>query len=74
MLADEAGLTESEIGDLLFTNAVPCRPKAKDAKYPVTAQQLDLCRTWLVRLIEGAEVKVVVTMGALPLQALSRIE
>jgi uracil-DNA glycosylase len=74
LLIEEAGLTEAEIGDLLFTNAVLCLPKAKRTKYPVVAKQLDHCRVWLVRLIRDAEAKVVVTMGATPLQAVSRIE
>lgn len=74
LLVEEVGLADEEINDVLFTNAVLCLPKLKGEKYPVSTKQLDLCQSWLVRLIHDADVKVVVTMGGMPLQALARIE
>ena len=74
LLIDDVGLRADEIGDLLFTNAALCLPSKRDGKYPVGKKQMDLCQPWLVRLIEDADVKVVVTMGATPLRALNRIE
>jgi uracil-DNA glycosylase len=59
LLVEEVGLTDSEIDDVLFTNAVLCLPIAKGEKYPVSTKQLDHCRSWLVRLMDDAEVKVV---------------
>ena len=73
LLTDEAGLTESELGDVLFTNAVLCLPRRKRDRYPVSAAQLGRCRPWLVRLIVEMDVKVVVSMGARPLAALDRV-
>lgn len=74
LLIDDVGLRADEIADVLFTNAALCLPTSRDGKYPVGKRQTDLCRPWLIRLIEDADVKVVVTMGATPLRALNRIE
>jgi uracil-DNA glycosylase family 4 len=74
LLTDEVGLRPDEISDVLFTNAALCLPSQRDGKYPVGKKQMDLCRPWLVRLIEDTDVKVVVTMGAVPLRALNHIE
>ena len=74
LLIEEVGLTEAELGDVLFTNAVLCLPVEVSGKHRVTRRQIDLCSSWLVRLITDANVKVVVTMGATPLRALNGIE
>jgi uracil-DNA glycosylase len=74
LLIEEVGLAEQEIDDVLFTNGVMCLPTQKGERFPVSAKQSDLCKPWLVRLIEDAEVKIVVTMGGKPLEAVNRIE
>ena len=74
LLVNEVGLTAAEIDDVLFTNAVLCLPMFNGKKYPVTAKQLDLCKPWLVRLMNEADVRVVVAMGDKALQALNRVE
>jgi uracil-DNA glycosylase len=74
LLIDDVGLRDHEIGDVLFANAAFCLPSKRNGKYPVGKKQMDLCRPWLIRLIEDADVKVVVTMGATPLRAMNRIE
>lgn len=74
LLVEEVGLSEPEIDDVLFTNGVLCLPTRKGERFPVSAKQTDLCKPWLVRLIEDAAVKVVVTMGGKPLEAVNRIE
>ena len=74
LLVEEVGLADAEIDDVLFTNGVLCLPTRKGERYPVSAKQADHCKPWLVRLIEDADVKVVVTMGGKPLEAVNRIE
>jgi uracil-DNA glycosylase family 4 len=74
LLIEEAGLRADEIDDVLFTNAALCLPARRNGKHPVSATQIDLCKPWLVRLIEDAEITIVVTMGATALRALDRIE
>lgn len=74
LLIDEAGLRADEIDDVLFTNAVLCLPARRADKHPVSVKQVDACKPWLVRLIEDAEITIVVTMGATALRALNRIE
>jgi len=74
LLIEEVGLSEHEIRDVLFANAVLCLPAEDSGKHRVTRRQLDLCRPWLVRFIEDADVKVIVTMGATPLRALNHVE
>ena len=74
LLVEEAGLSDAEISDVLFTNAALCLPAEEAGKHRVTRKQLDLCRPWLVRLIQDADVRVVVSMGATPLRALNQIE
>jgi uracil-DNA glycosylase family 4 len=74
LLIEEAGLRPEEIGDVLFTNAVMCLPSRRDGKHPVSLKQVDACKPWLVRLIEDAEIAIVITMGATALRALNRIE
>ncbi|HWO20993.1 MAG TPA: uracil-DNA glycosylase family protein [Kofleriaceae bacterium] len=74
LLIDEAGLQDHEVTSVLFANAVNCLPARNRERHPVTVQQIDLCKPWLVRLLEDAEIKIVVTMGAKPLRALDRIE
>lgn len=74
LLIDEAGLRPDEIDDVLFTNATLCLPARRNDKHPVSVKQVDACKPWLVRLIEDAEITIVVTMGATALRALNRIE
>jgi uracil-DNA glycosylase len=74
LLTEEVGLTNAEVNDVLFTNAALCLPAEENGKHRVPRKQLDLCSPWLVRLIEDANVRVVITMGATPLRALNRIE
>jgi uracil-DNA glycosylase family 4 len=74
LLIDAAGLQAHEINDVLFTNAVMCLPARRNDKHPVSVEQMDACKPWLVRLIEDAEISIVVTMGATALRALNRIE
>lgn len=74
LLIKEAGLRDDEIGEILFTNAVMCLPTRRNDKHPVSIKQVDTCKPWLVRLIEDAEIAIVVTMGATALRALNRIE
>jgi uracil-DNA glycosylase family 4 len=74
LLIDEAGLRDEEIDDVLFTNAALCLPKRRNDKHPVSIAQVDLCRPWLVRLMDDADISIVVTMGATALRALNRIE
>lgn len=74
LLTEEAGLAEAEINDVLFANAVACLPARKSDKHPVSIAQVDLCKPWLIRLMNDAEITIVVTMGATALRALNRIE
>ncbi|MEO7729692.1 MAG: uracil-DNA glycosylase family protein [Kofleriaceae bacterium] len=74
LLIEEAGLRADEIADVLFTNAVLCLPARRNDRHPVSVKQVDTCKPWLVRLIEDAEITIVVTMGATALRALNRIE
>lgn len=74
LLIDEAGLGAEEVDDVLFTNAALCLPARRNDKHPVSVKQVDACKPWLVRLIEDAEIKIVITMGATALRALNRIE
>lgn len=74
LLIEEAGLHPEEVKDVLFTNAVLCLPKRRNDKHPVSVAQVDLCKPWLVRLLDDAEISIVVTMGATALRALNRIE
>jgi uracil-DNA glycosylase len=74
LLIDEAGLLPHEVNDVLFSNAVLCLPRRCNGKHPVSAKQLDACKPWLARLIHDAEVTIVVTMGAVALRAVGRIE
>lgn len=74
LLIEEAGLRPEEIDDVLFTNAVLCLPARRNDKHPVSVKQVDACKPWLVRLIDDAEITIVVTMGATALRALNRIE
>lgn len=74
LLIDEAGLRPEEIEDVLFTNAVLCLPARRNDKHPVSIAQVDLCKPWLVRLMDDAQISIVVTMGATALRALNRIE
>ena len=74
LLIDEVGLASAEIDDVLFTNAALCLPAERGGKHPVGKRQMDMCRPWLVRLIEDVRIEIVVTMGAVPLRALNRIE
>jgi len=74
LLIEEAGLTADEIGHVLFTNAVLCLPARRNDKHPVSIRQVDACKPWLVRLLEDADLSIVVTMGATALRALNRIE
>jgi len=62
------------LDDAHFTNAALRLPKGQGGKYPVTAKQMDLCRPWLVRLINDLDVKVVITMGATAVRALNSVE
>lgn len=74
LLIDEAGLTADEINHTLFTNTVLCLPVRRNDRHPVSIKQVDACKPWLVRLLEDADIKIVVTMGATALRALNRIE
>lgn len=74
LLVEEAGLRPAEIAAVLFANAVMCLPSRRDDKHPVRIKQMDACKSWLARLIEDAEIEIVVTMGATALRALNRIE
>lgn len=74
LLMDEAGLTASEIDDVLFTNAVLCLPRKRGDKFPVTAGQLRRCSYWLRRLIDDSAATAVVTMGAAALRATRLID
>ena len=59
---------------VLFTNTVLCLPARRGERHPVSAKQRSLCQTWLVKTIEAANPKVVVTFGQKALTALNRIE
>jgi len=74
LLIEEAGLTADEIDHVLFTNAVLCLPARRNDRHPVSIRQVDACKPWLVRLLEDADISIVVTMGATALRALNRIE
>jgi uracil-DNA glycosylase family 4 len=74
LLIEEAGLTADEIDHVLFTNAVLCLPARRNDKHPVSIKQVDACKPWLVRLLDDADIRIVVTMGATALRALNRIE
>jgi uracil-DNA glycosylase len=74
LLVDVVGLAPTQIGDVLFTNAVACLPARRDGRHPVRARQRDHCRPWLARLIDDADARVVVSLGKKPLEALGRIE
>jgi uracil-DNA glycosylase family 4 len=74
LLIEEAGLTENEVADVLFANAVQCLPARKNDKHPVSIAQVDLCKPWLIRLMDDAEITIVISMGATALRALNRIE
>lgn len=74
LLLEEVGLNAAEINDVLFSNAVLCLPAEEGGKHRVRRKQFDLCAPWLKRLIDDADARVVVTMGATPLRALKIIE
>jgi uracil-DNA glycosylase family 4 len=74
LLIEEAGLRAEEVGDVLFTNAALCLPARRNDKHPVSVKQVDACKPWLARLIDDAEITIVVTMGVTALRALNRIE
>jgi uracil-DNA glycosylase family 4 len=59
---------------LLFTNAVLCLPRQERSKFPVSPVQRTRCATWLRRLIDAADPRVVLTFGATALQALAAVE
>jgi uracil-DNA glycosylase len=69
LLIEEGGLTEDELNDVLFTNAVLCLPRKQSDKFPVTARHLRECSQWLKRLIDDSASTIVVTMGATALRA-----
>jgi uracil-DNA glycosylase family 4 len=74
LLIEEAGLRADEIDGILFTNAALCLPARRNDRHPVSVKQVDACKPWLVRLIQDAEIAIIVTMGATALRALNRIE
>ncbi|MEO8846228.1 MAG: uracil-DNA glycosylase family protein [Kofleriaceae bacterium] len=74
LLVEEAGLEPREVADVLFTNAALCLPARKNGKHPVSLQQIDACKPWLVRLIKDAGITIVIAMGATALRALNRVE
>jgi uracil-DNA glycosylase len=74
LLIDEAGLLPHEVDDILFSNTVLCLPRRRNGKHPVSTRQIDACKPWLVRLIQDADITIVVTMGAVALGAVGRIE
>ena len=74
LLIEEAGLRPDEIPHVLFTNAALCLPARRGDRHKPSAKQLDACKPWLNRLIDEAQISIVVTMGAIALDALNRIE
>src|ERR1044072_4871455 len=66
------GLTRA---DLFITNAVLCNPRrASGANRPPTRMEIANCSDFLRRQIEAVAPDVVVTLGAVSLDALRRIE
>ena len=55
-------------------NAALCLPARRNDMHPVSVKQMDACKPWLARLIDDAEITIVVTMGPTALRALNRIE
>jgi len=71
-LLESAGLTRSEI---FVTNAVLCNPQDEDGRNDrPTSVELANCRDHLVRLIGILDPAWVVTLGAVALEAIGRIE
>lgn len=67
-----AGLARDEV---FITNAVLCNPRsAAGTNRPPSRAELANCAGWLVRQIEVIAPAVVVTLGAVALAALGRIE
>jgi len=72
LLIDSAGLKRDEI---FVTNAVLCNPRTPGGCNARPLQsEIDNCREFLIRQIELIEPRVVVTLGAVALSALNRIE
>jgi uracil-DNA glycosylase family 4 len=66
------GLTRA---DIFITNAVLCNPRrASGANRPPTRKEIINCSDFLRRQIETIDPRVVVTLGAVSLDALRRIE
>lgn len=67
-----AGLTRDEV---FITNAVLCNPQTgTGTNRPPSRRELDRCAPWLRRQIELVGAPLVVTLGAVALAALGRIE
>lgn len=62
------------IHDVIITNSVLCLPAAKDGKYPVKSLQTSMWSTWISRLINEVNPKVVLTLGGKALEAIKKIE
>jgi uracil-DNA glycosylase family 4 len=71
-LTEIAGLSRDEV---FITNAVLCNPRtAAGLNRPPSRGELERCAGWLMRQIELVDAPVVVTLGAVALAALGRIE
>ncbi|MEA2176298.1 MAG: hypothetical protein QOD00_3890, partial [Blastocatellia bacterium] len=61
--------------DIFFTNAVLCNPrKESGANRKPTTQEMANCSAFLRRQLEAVNPRVIVTLGAVSLDALRRIE
>jgi uracil-DNA glycosylase len=67
-----AGLARDEV---FITNAVLCNPRADSGvNRPPTATELRNCSAWLRAQVALVDARVIVTLGAVALAALDRIE
>jgi len=60
--------------NVILTNAVLCLPITKHGKNKPGASQLTNCSRWLAELVDAVGPKVIVTFGAVALDAVNRIE
>lgn len=68
-------LTGLEREQVFITNAVLCNPRAASGvNRPPSQDELSNCSVWLERQIALVDAPVVVTLGAVALRALARIE
>jgi DNA polymerase len=70
MLLDHIGLTRR---DIFITNAVLCCPFDGDRNGTPTRDERDRCRPFLAAVIDALRPRIIVTLGAVALEAVSKV-